>query len=247
MQYSAELLEICGRHTRSGEDNVVVPEAYLPYIPPNWNRTLVLAEAQNLSKTNDEYVRDLKSRDAVGRMTRLRDGTDVGVQPWDNGPLKLAVEAALCVDSRETAVSNAVPWSRCSAEGANANPSPEMTSWAGAFWRDVLPMIAPAQIITAGSVAREVLDLADPSKTYRRISLRNPSPRALSPVSGMFQRDDLLARYPEVCRVVKRHSEWESANNVFFACHAVSVAGAARMPIRLGDAVDALHAAEHEV
>ncbi|MFV1951579.1 MAG: hypothetical protein ACC630_06460 [Nitrospinota bacterium] len=222
MKHSDELLAVCARHTRAKDDDVVIPEAYLPYVPPNWNRLLVLAEAQNLSELNGVYVRSLGALKAPDRMTRLRDGSDVGVAPWDDGSLKLAIESACEADSTETAVSNAVPWSRREGDGANTNPSQEMIEWAVTFWKDLLPLLRPSHIITAGKVAETVITLADPSSEYCRTSVRLPSPQAMSRVSGMFQIEDLLARYPEVRRVVDKHPEWSLRNKVFFACHVVS-------------------------
>ena len=87
------------------------------------------------------------------------------------------------------------------------------------FWEDLLPLLQPTHIITAEKVAERVLELADRAERYRRPSLRLPSLQAMSRISGMFHVDDrLLARYPEVNRVVQR-------NKVFFVCHAVSLYG----------------------
>ena len=59
-----ELLDACERHTFSepaaDESKVVIREPQVPFIPPQWNRCLVLAEAQNLWNTNGVYVRRLK-------------------------------------------------------------------------------------------------------------------------------------------------------------------------------------------
>ena len=64
-----ELLDACARHTLSKQDaeeiakegkekgQIVIHEAYIPYIPSQWNRYLVLAEAQNLANANDAYVK----------------------------------------------------------------------------------------------------------------------------------------------------------------------------------------------
>jgi len=146
--------------------------------------------------------------------------------------------AAFSADAAETAVSNAVPWSRRKDDGTNANPSPEMIGWAVAFWKDMLPLIRPSRIITAGRVAQTVITLADPSAEYCRSCLRLPSPQAMSRVSGMFRKEDLLARYPEVRQVGERHPEWESSlNKVFFACHAVSAGSTAGGSVQ-GDTAD---------
>lgn len=240
MTFLDELLSVCARHTRGGDDGIVIAEAYLPYLPPDWNGMLVLAEAQNLSRGHRKYVDELRALDARGRMTRLRGGSSVGVAPWDDGSLKLAVASAFGADCSQIAVSNAVPWSRRKDDGSNANPSAEMTAWAAAFWKDLLPLVRPERIITAGKVAQDVITQADPSAEYDRTSLRLPSPQAMSRVSGMFRKEDLLARYPEVRRVANDHPEWKpSLNKVFYACHAVSRALPVRGSVQPGDAAAA--------
>jgi len=220
-----ELLSICGKHTRVDQDPVVIREAYVPHIPENWNGLLVLAESQNLSVGNDGYVAWLKTLDSRGRMIRLLDTPDdgVGVGPWDDGALKLAVEAAFKVKADETGVSNAVCWSRRGDGGESANPTPEMVDWAVDFWLEILPAIQPARIVAAGRVAHTVIERADPGGQYPCTRLRLPSPQAMSRISGMFRRDDLLTRYHEVRQVVERHEDWgKSLNNIFYACHATS-------------------------
>lgn len=235
MKQTKKLLAACAKHTRAPRDGVVIREAYLPHFPPRWNRFLVLAEAQNLSKRYDGYVRELRALKAPDRMTRLREGLEIGVAPWDDGSLKLAIEAAFNVNSTETAVSNAVPWSRRKKDGTNTNPTKKMKNWAADFWKDLLPLIRPSRIIAAGKVAQDVIARADPSAEYCRTCWRLPSPQAMSRVSGMFGEEDLLARYPEVHRVVEQHPEWRLRNKVFFACHAVSVVRAVGRSLQLGD------------
>ncbi len=240
MTPSDELSAVCARHARVESDDVVIREAYLPYVPSDWNGLLVLAEAQNLSEQNADYVERLKALDAQGRMTRLRAGTTIGVAPWDDGSLKLALESAFSADCSQTAVSNAVPWSCRRDDGSNANPSSEMIGWAVAFWKDLLPLLRPGRIITAGKVAQTVITLADPSSEYCRTSLRLPSPQAMSRVSGMFRKEDLLSRYPEVRRIVDQHPEWGlSLNKVFYACHAVSSGSAVEGSVQPGNETDA--------
>jgi len=208
---------------------VVVPEPYVPYVPRPWNGTLILAEAQNLSpKTNGEYRQRLLAARAEHRMTRLGTLANIGIQPWDDGSLKLAVAAACRCRPEETAVSNAVPWSRVNPEGNNFSPSRTMIDLAAGFWGDILRVLAPARVIACGKVASRVIGVASghmPQCAIHRWRL--PSPSAMSRVSGMFSETDLLSRYPEVAQVRRRHPEWAAApyarNKVFFACHAVSL------------------------
>ena len=229
-----ELLDACAKHTLSEEfanNRIVIPEAYIPYIPPQWNGYLVLAEAQNLANANDAYVKWLKGLSPRERMNRFSDGPAVG--PWDDGSLPCAIKAAFRLNSRKTAVSNAVPWSRTNPDGNNENPSEEMKDKAVRFWEDLLPLMKLMKpklthIITAGKVAERVLERADPERRVLRKNVSLPSPRAMNLISGMFNADDLLKRYPEVHRVVQSKPEWFQTykrNKVFFACHVVSLYG----------------------
>ena len=244
-----ELLDACARHTLSEQDAeeianevdkrgrrgpIVIPEAYIPYIPSQWNGYLVLAESQNLANTKD--VHDLKILTSQGRMNRCSDAPAVG--PWNDGSLPCAIKAALHLNSCEIAVSNAVPWSRTTPDyGQNLNPSERMKNKAVRFWEDLLPLLKPklTHIITAGKVAEKVLEKAikkvlerAPNMSFRQLSVRLPSPLPMSLISGMFNADDLLKRYPEVHRVVQSKPEWFQTykrNKVFFACHVVSLYG----------------------
>ena len=53
------LLTICEAFQRPKSENVVIEEPYIPYIPDKWNYVLVLAESQNLSSRNSDYVQEL--------------------------------------------------------------------------------------------------------------------------------------------------------------------------------------------
>ena len=91
----------------------MVPEPYLPYLPDQWNGVLVLAEAQQLAGAR-EYLRWLRGLPPEQRMIRLStpNPSGVGVGPWDNGIVKLAVKAMMPdIQPEEVAVGNAVPWS----------------------------------------------------------------------------------------------------------------------------------------
>ena len=240
-----ELLDACARHTLSEQvaeeianegdqrGQIVIREAYIPYIPSQWNGYLVLGEAQNLANSNDDYVQRLTGLSPQGRMNRFGNGNELAVGPWEDGSLPCAIKAALHLNSCETAVSNAVPWSRTTPDGRqNQTPSKTMQNKAVRFWEDFLPLIQPTHIITAGKVAEKVLEKAikkvlerAPNISFRQLCVRLPSPQAMSRISGMFAVEDLLRRYPEVHQVVQRNPKWLDRNIVFFACHVVSLYG----------------------
>ena len=94
--------------------SVVIDEPYAPYIPPRWNGRLVVAEAQNLAG-DTEYVRRLKAATPEDRISRLHRSASehLGIGPWDDGTLKLAVTAAWpdlsCDDWRSRVCPHFVP------------------------------------------------------------------------------------------------------------------------------------------
>jgi hypothetical protein len=225
------LLRVCRKHVLPADHSTVVPEPYLPYIPPSWNGVLVTAEAQNLSRRNVAYRTWLLQQDAKGRMRRLYDYDRIGVAPWTDGTLQIAVEAALGVKAEQTAISNAVPWSLVTAGGANLNPSSDLIRLASVFWSELLPVLKPKMLLVCGAIGRKVFDSVRElaSQAYY---IAQPSKNLLSRISGMFGEDDLLARYPEVADVVRRcphHLATYRRNKIFYACHVVSTVRSARL------------------
>lgn len=212
----------------------VVEQPYIPWVPEHWNGLLVLAEAQNLSKTNSGYVDWLRSLEPEKLVCRLYERgvpANLGIEPWDDGSLKLAVEASLGLRASETAVSNAVLWSQVSGTGANQTPSQRIIDLSIGLWSKLLPILRPSCILCAGNVAHRVMTRVEQQLEHalantRHFKLRLPSKTAMSRMSGMFREDDLKLRYPEVAAVIEQHSEWVRSyglNKIFYACHAVSV------------------------
>lgn len=225
MKIRKTLMAVCKRHAfQAGEPRVTIPEPYIPFIPKRWNGVLVLAEAQNHGSRASKYLKWLKGAPPNQRINRLyAEETSVGVQPWDDGSLKLAVEAALQVRAAETAVSNAVMWSQTGSGGTNKNPDNFLLERSSLAWKEMLAILNPRRIVTAGSVARQVISSAGMDS----LSWRLPAPMGMNRVSGMFSERDLLKRYPEVRQVVRDNPDWFKSgfrrNKIFYACHAVSV------------------------
>jgi len=216
-------MAVCRKWFASPPGDVIIPEPYVPFVPEKWNGILVLAESQHLAGDN-KYVEWLRKRSSDQRMQRMgsQDGDCVGVGPWDNGVVKLALKALLPdIELAQVAVGNAVPWSRCDGN-KNANPSKEMQLAAVGFWRDLLEVWRPEfrMVLPLGKIAREV---AAKVEMANRIPLRLPSPNNINRICGMFDKDDLLGRYPEVRRAGQELGIELELSNVFFACHAVSL------------------------
>lgn len=221
-----KLLSICKDFQLPDPNAVIINDPYIPFVPENWNGVLVLAESQNLSSQHDKYVKKLLSASVTERLERLYwHGDGIGVYPWDDGSLKLAVASALGLDISSTAVSNAVLWSQRGGAQQNINPAVNLQSLSSELWAQMLEVLKPKLIICSGNIADSVVHST--GWTGDRIKLRLPSRTAMSRVSGMFQEEDLLIRYPEVQSVIEKHSGLLDGgyrrNKIFFACHAVSL------------------------
>ena len=110
--WSEDVLAVCRKWRETAPVEAMVREPYLPHVPENWNGVLVLAEAQQLAgaHTYREWLNGLPSEQRMIRLS-LKSPDGVGVGPWDNGIVKLALKAMLPeIDVEQTAVSNAVPW-----------------------------------------------------------------------------------------------------------------------------------------
>ena len=239
------LLEVCRKYTSDAPENVIFPEPYLPYQPENWNGILVLAESQVIRDKEEDYAKWLQKLTPEQRMTRLRrkdpippypDKRDkIGIGPWDDGTIKLALQAIfkgakLGLELENVAISNAVPWTRKSG-GKNLNPGEEMQVKAAKFWEEIVAVWKPdiKALVVLGNVAERVMRKAGVLEKYKKnwLKLRLPSPNAINRVSGMFETDDLNARFPEVRGALNTLEMGENVQQykmkVFFACHAVSL------------------------
>jgi hypothetical protein len=222
-----ELVNICREHSLPQDHGVVIAEPYIPYIPKDWNRVLVLAEAQNLSDTNRSYVEGLKQQSPDARIRRLYGSSEsIGIQPRDDGSLKLAAAAMFPSEPIDAfAVSNAVLWSMRTADGTNLNPDDALIQSSVKVWQRIQRILDPSLVIACGRVAHV---LSEQAFSCHCLMLRLPARRAMSIMSGMFDQDDLLRRFPEVKSAIERHpsilSGSYSQNKIFFACHAVSLA-----------------------
>ncbi|EGQ9976400.1 hypothetical protein FWP56_23340 [Vibrio vulnificus] len=220
------LVNTCKKYILDDRNSVVIGEPYIPYIPNNWNGVLVLAESQNLSVGNNDYVQSLCNMSQGERIQRLGYSSEfVGVYPWDDGSIKLAVEAALGANASEVAVSNAVLWSQRGGNDQNVNPDLDLQSLSSELWSELLSILNPKVIICCGKIAQNVVSKS--GWEGDKLMFRLPAKTAMSRVSGMFTEKDLLDRYPEVKEVVDSNPSWLNGgyrqNKIFFACHAVSV------------------------
>jgi len=221
-----KLVEVCARRCVT-KPKPTVPQAYIPYVPAKWNGMLVLAEAQNHGDA--EYLWWLKGLTVDERVRRLYLRERIGIQPWDDGSLKLAVEAAFGAPADRCAVSNAVLWSTVGPRGEHHSPDLAHIARSQKVWWRMLPVLKPNVILATGKIAADMMRplVAELPTPCKLVCLRLPSPSNLSRISGMFDTEDLLTRYPEVGRAATRHPEWLEGryrkNKIFFACHAVSV------------------------
>ena len=233
MNTSHKLFNICQRHILKDQTLTRVPEPYIPFVPKNWNGTLVLAEAQNLS-INGKYFQWLSSLTTDERIYHLAANDQVGIQPWDDGSLKLAVESALGIQADKTAVSNGVLWSLVDGKGNNKNPTTELMRHSQAVWAEMFALWKPEHIVTAGAVAARVLAGVFKNLNYKpRFTVWPlPSPRVLSPISKTVNEERLLRRFPEVTKAINANPTWVDGinrkNKILFSCLAVAAATGTR-------------------
>ncbi len=245
MSFETELLEICKKYTLPADlkdnpeyeqirDLIPIKEAYIPYIPKNWNKILVLAESQNLTDTNYRNWLETESN-PTKRMLRLgnypstRDShSRIGVGQWDSGWLKIAITAGLCKEIDKIAVCNAVLWSIVTSKNTNQNPTKCLIELSKKIWNEYLKVIKPKTVVTVGNIAYKVISASISDDNI--IHLRLP-PQAILRVSNMFDTDDLVKRYPEVANIKHQYNDWFEKDNsnknwvphkIFFGCHAVS-------------------------
>lgn len=233
LQLRQKLVKICLDHgVYQGTTKVVIDVPYIPYIPENWNRVLVVAEAQNLdvgsyANCSDEQkiCRLYPDRDSSKSYANAGPFPIMDVKPWKDGSIPLALKAALDLNPYETAVCNACLWSQRNG-GANVNPNEEMQKQSKELWRAMWTELEPhiSKVVCCGSIASAILEFAG----QKLKELRHPSPNAMSRVSGMFKIDDLLNRYPEVKTAYQELGADDifstyKLNKIFFACHAVSL------------------------
>ncbi|NTJ39282.1 hypothetical protein HQK29_16785 [Vibrio vulnificus] len=65
------LISTCKKYILTIKIQLLIGEPYIPYIPNNWNGVLVLAESQNLSAGNNDYVQSLYNMSQDERIQRL--------------------------------------------------------------------------------------------------------------------------------------------------------------------------------
>ena len=203
-----------------------VPEPYIPYVPEGWNRTLVLAEAQNHAAGT--YLSRLLALSKHNRVIRLSLDEKLGIQPWDDGCLKIAVRATLGLMPETTAVSNAVLWSLVNAKGTNANPSKELINQSTLLWSKMLDILKPERVVTAGRVAEKIVKCAAKKckVQFKHEVWPLPSPRVLRPLLGYMNEKILLRHYPEISRIKNDVSRWvtepKREKAIFYATLAIN-------------------------
>ena len=188
---------------------------------------MVLAEAQNLAKSNNDYVAILRNMSSNQRIERLyiavKTERRMRIQPWDDGSLQLAVEAALKVNPKETAVSNSVMWSQRKDNGTNRNPSSVLKIKSMEIWSEMLKEMSPKIVVTAGAVARDVISPIWPSE--KLINWKLPSPLAMAILAGQTDPRDVESERVTIQTLFNKYPKWFYKNRRFkeiYIWHAIN-------------------------
>ena len=166
-----------------------------------------------------DWLESHTPNERIQRLYLIPDLGNVGIQPWDDGTLKIAVETVLHIKAGETAISNASLWSQVY-KGKPQKPSKMLMEHSVRIWENILKILKPEKIVTSGKIAKEVIVKAG----GKPIEWAHPS--FISRIKGLFSEQDLLHRYHEVVNLLPIRPEWflyNRRNKILFACHAVSL------------------------
>jgi len=241
----SKLRLICKKHTIAGlekteyggEPTKYDLYPYAPYVPKNWNRILVLAESQQLRGKNEgniDYVKSLLNasyEDLIFRLGNIRitgekPEEQVGITPWDEGFIKLAMLSCFPeYKSNQYAVSNAVPWHL---DKGNETQTEFLEQKSITFWKEILAVLKPKYIVCTGVYADDIISDTEYciERDCQQFHIRSAS--QLGRVINLFDENDLLERYPEVKNAISSNpqvveiSGMDKRYYVFYAAHAVS-------------------------
>jgi hypothetical protein len=243
------LINVCKNHCYQNKESVIVPEPYIPHIPKNWNGILVLADRQNINLGDDYYkwLNEHKTEPEI-LMTRLEQkpykADWIGVGPWDDGTVKLALQAIfeganLDLKVENVAVSNAVPWTKKN-KSKNENPNDRkqdkvveklMQDKAVEFWKEIFEIWNDIKmLIVLGDSAERVMKKAGILKKdeVKWLKLRHPSLPRLNRIVGKFNTYEIGKKCPMVQKAleslnIRRENVKYYNNMVFYTCEAVSL------------------------
>lgn len=210
---------------------------YAPYIPENWNRILVLAESQQLRSLNDGNKRYRQSLLAMEdeelifrlgnkKITNQSPEKQIGITPWDEGYLKLAMLScypAFTID--QFGVSNAVPWHL---NKKNKAQSAFLKRKSVTFWEEILPVLKPSIIVCTGVIADSIItDTGYCSKSScRKIHIRSASQLHFV-VKKSYRYTEWLDQHLDVKEVSSKNGQMIDPQEpyryfVWYAAHAFS-------------------------
>jgi hypothetical protein len=238
-----DLINICKNHKYPHPEEVMFVEPYLPYIPKDWNGILVLSESQNIKEGDKYYKWLIDELNEETRMTRLGrkesrppniDCLDIGIGPWDDGTIKIALQAIFeganpKLKLENVAVSNAVPWTKKRRGSKNENPDKCMKNKAKEFWEDIFGMWEPKinMLIVLGNIAEEVMNNIEIKEKYvkNQLKLVSPSQRYLNFVRGAFDCNEVEKSFPMIQKAfytleIDKNTKYYK-NKVFYAHQAV--------------------------
>jgi len=210
---------------------------YAPYIPVDWNRILVLAESQQLrgkKKGNSEYKKSLLAANNEELIFRLgnekitgnKPETQIGITPWDEGFIKLAMLSCFPESNIEQfGVSNAVPWHL---DKNNDTLAAFLKYKSIAFWRDILPVLQPKMIICTGKIANSIITGTGycSIKACLQFHIRSASQLHFM-VEKTYRANEWLDKNPVIKELFRKNAQLINPRKpyryfVWYAAHAVS-------------------------
>lgn len=207
---------------------------YIPFIPKEWNKILVLAEAQQLrgnNKGNITYRKRLKDATEQNQITRLGNHEInlkapkemIGIWPWDNGFIKMALLSVFPNEGVEKyALSNSIPWHL---NKKNKNQFHFLMEKSIDYWKEILPVLKPKTIICTGDIAKKII-----TKTKYCCDdngCKQYNLRSASQLHFVAKKDFDIQKYPELLNTFYKYQQLNNLNRplryyIWYMAHAKS-------------------------
>ena len=189
-----------------------------------------LRDVTDSGNSNSRYVRYFEKQGPVHRIRRLYGSPErgeIGVGPWDDGSLKLAI-VAVTNNPRvlgKVALSNAVLWSSYkegSKGGRNLLPPREFIKLSKDLWERFLKILEPEKVVAVGTTANSILRNTLYGKSKKDQVIHWHHPAFFRRIHTAFKAEDMkewvFGRVREACN--KLGAEFEEYQKLF-ACHAL--------------------------
>jgi hypothetical protein len=108
-------------------------------------------------------------------------------------------------------------WSQRKSDGTNKSPSSTLRRLSTRLWEEMLGVIKPKLVITAGAIARDVIRPI--WAVEKQINLRLPSPPAMAILAGRTDENALCGAQESINKLTMKYPVWFQNNRRFKALY----------------------------